>query len=176
MARPDLRECLAWVLFASVMAVHLHSRTQLERCMTQLDSSRTQMRSRAASPVAETSGPREVILRYEPSGTVGHVELADATSGKPLPPDFVRAEHAQTANLNGHRVDVQACALRASRRAVPKRCNLLGWACTGWSQTLRKPTGPSTSLLALPFLTCSIRQARVIGASTATSSCPVHVS
>ena len=99
MAWRNFRELLAWALFVLVTAVHLHSRTQLERCMTQLDSSRTQMRARAASPVAETSGPREVILRDEPSGTVGHVQLADATSGKPLPSDFVRARGRTNGEL-----------------------------------------------------------------------------
>ena len=91
MARPDFRELLAWALFATVTAVHLHSRTQLERCMTQLASSRGQMRANTIFPLVENSGPSErsnASWSDEPSGAVGSagplpaVELADDTSGR----------------------------------------------------------------------------------------------
>ena len=90
MAWRSFRELLAWVLFATVTAVHLHTRTQLELCMTQLESSRTHMRANMTFPLAETSGPSErsnASLYEEPSRAVGYAdplpefELASATSG-----------------------------------------------------------------------------------------------
>ncbi len=90
MAWRSFRELLAWVLFATVTAVHLHARTQLELCMTQLATSHTQMRTYVNFPLVETSGPSELsnaTLSEEPSRAVGYadplpdVELAAATSG-----------------------------------------------------------------------------------------------
>ena len=92
MARPDFRELLAWVLFATVTVVYLHSRTQLELCMTQLASSRKHARANTAVTLLEDSGPSErsnAILSDEPSGAVGYagplpdvVDLPDGTSGR----------------------------------------------------------------------------------------------
>ena len=91
MARPDFRELLAWALFATVTAVHLHSRTQLERCMTQLASSRGQMRANTTFPLVENSGPSErsnASWSDGPSGAVGSagplpaVELAEGKYGR----------------------------------------------------------------------------------------------
>jgi hypothetical protein len=92
MARPVFREIMAWALFATVAAVHLHSRTQLELCMTQLASSRAPMRANTTFPLVERSGPPErsnASLSDEPSGAVGYagplpevVELAHGTSGR----------------------------------------------------------------------------------------------
>ena len=87
MARRDFREILAWALFAAVTAVHLHSRTQLELCMTQLESPRTQMRANTAFPLVENGG---ASLPDEPNGAVVYTDplpdakLADATSGGTL--------------------------------------------------------------------------------------------
>ena len=91
MARPDFRELLAWALFATVTAVHLHSRTQLERCMTLLASSRGQMRANTTFSLVENSGPSERSngsWSDEPSGAVGSagplpaVELAEGKYGR----------------------------------------------------------------------------------------------
>ena len=100
MARPDFREILAWALFATVTVVYLHSRTQFELCMTQLESSRAQMqlessraqmRASTAFPLVEPTGPTgrsNASLSDEPSGAVGYadpladVELADGTTGR----------------------------------------------------------------------------------------------
>ena len=91
MARPDFREILAWALFATVTVVYLHSRTQFELCMTQLESSRAQMRANTALPLVEPTGPTgrsNASLSDEPSGAVGYagpladVELADGTTGR----------------------------------------------------------------------------------------------
>jgi hypothetical protein len=93
MAWRSFRELLAWILFATVTAVHLHTRTQLELCMTQLATSPTQMRANATFPLVENSGPSErsnASLSEEPSRAVGYadplpdVELAAATSGGTL--------------------------------------------------------------------------------------------
>jgi hypothetical protein len=90
MAWHSNREPLAWVLFATVTAVHLHSRLQLELCMTQLETSHSQMRQNTTLPLVENGGPSErnnASLSDEPSQAVGYadplpdVELADATSG-----------------------------------------------------------------------------------------------
>ena len=84
MAWRGFRERLAWVLFATVTAVHLHSRTQLELCKTQLTS---QMRANTTFPWLEKSG---ASFSDEPSGGVRYAdplpdaELADATSGGTL--------------------------------------------------------------------------------------------
>ena len=91
MARPDFRELLAWALFATVTAVHLHSRTQLERCMTQLASSRGQISANTTFSFVENSGPSErsnASWSDEPSGAVGSagplpaVELAEGKHGR----------------------------------------------------------------------------------------------
>jgi hypothetical protein len=87
MAWRGFRELFAWVLFATVTAVHLHSRTQLELCMTQLESSHAQMRANVTLPCMENSG---ASFSDEPSGGVRYpdplpdAELADATSGGTL--------------------------------------------------------------------------------------------
>ncbi len=87
MAWCGFRELLAWVLFATVTAVHLHSRTQLELCMTQLESSHAQMRANTTFPWMEHSGAG---FSDEPGGGVRYAdplpdaELADATSGGTL--------------------------------------------------------------------------------------------
>ena len=84
MAWRSFRELLAWALFATVAAVHLHSRTQLELCMTQLASSRTQMRANSAFHLVEKG---RASLPDEPSGAVAHADplpdavLEDTTSG-----------------------------------------------------------------------------------------------
>ena len=92
MVRPDFRELLAWALFATVTVVYLHSRTQLELCMTQLAASRAHVRANATFTLLENSGPSErskAILSDEPSGAVGYagplpdvVELPEDTSGR----------------------------------------------------------------------------------------------
>ncbi len=92
MARPDFREILAWALFATVTVVYLHSRTQLELCMTQLAASRAHVRANATFTLLENSGPSErsnSILSDEPSGAVGSagplpdvVEVPEGTSGR----------------------------------------------------------------------------------------------
>ncbi len=93
MAWRSFRELLAWVLFATVTAVHLQNRTQLELCMTQLESSHSPLRSDTTFPLVESSGPSEwsnASLYEEPSRAVGYadplpdVELAAATSGGTL--------------------------------------------------------------------------------------------
>ncbi len=87
MAWRNFRELLAWALFVLVTAVHLHSRTQLELCMTQLESPRTQMRAITAFPLVENGG---ASLPDEPNGAVVYTDplldakLADATSGRTL--------------------------------------------------------------------------------------------
>ncbi len=91
MARPDFRELLAWALFATVTVVYLHSRTQLELCMTQLASSRAHVRANTTLPLLENSGLSErsnASLSDEPSGAVSYagplpdvVGLPDGTSG-----------------------------------------------------------------------------------------------
>ncbi len=107
MARPDFRELLAWALFATVTVVYLHSRTQLELCMTQLAASRAHVRANATFTLLENSGPSErsnAILSDEPSGVVvGYagplpdvVELPEDTSGKTAGPRF-RAHPRQLA-------------------------------------------------------------------------------
>jgi hypothetical protein len=84
MAWRNFRELVAWALFATVTAVHLHSRTQLELCMTQLASACTQMGANTVFPLVQNSGAG---LSDGPSGAVGYAEplpdvkLADATSG-----------------------------------------------------------------------------------------------
>jgi hypothetical protein len=93
MAWHSIRERLAWVLFATVTAVHLHSRTQLELCMTQLETSHSQMRANTTFALVKNSVPSErsnASLSGEPSRAVGYadplpdVELAAATSGGTL--------------------------------------------------------------------------------------------
>ena len=87
MAWRNFRELLAWALFVLVTAVHLHSRTQLELCMTQLESPCTQMRANIAFPFVENGG---ASLPDEPNGAVVYTDppleanLADATSGGTL--------------------------------------------------------------------------------------------
>ena len=87
MAWRGFRELLAWVLFATVTAVLLHSRAQLELCMTQLESSHAQMRANTTFPLMENNG---ASLFDEPSGGVRYAdslpdaELTDATSGRTL--------------------------------------------------------------------------------------------
>ena len=87
MAWRGFRELFAWVLFATVTAVHLHSRTQLELCMTQLESSHAQMRANTSFPWMENGG---ASLPDEPNGAVVYTDplldakLADATSGRTL--------------------------------------------------------------------------------------------
>jgi hypothetical protein len=71
MAWPNFRELLAWALFVLVTAVHLHSRTQLELCMAQLDSPRTQMRANIAFPLVENGG---ASLPDEPNGAVVYTD------------------------------------------------------------------------------------------------------
>jgi hypothetical protein len=84
MAWRNFRELLAWALFVFVTAVYLHSRTQLELCMTQLDSPRTQMRANTAFPLVQNGG---ASLPDEPNGVVGYTDplldakLADTASG-----------------------------------------------------------------------------------------------
>ncbi len=92
MARPDFRELLAWALFATVTVVYLHSRTQLELCMTQLAVSRAHVRANTTFTLLENSGPSgrsNAIWSDEPSGAVGSagplpdvVELPEGTSGE----------------------------------------------------------------------------------------------
>ncbi len=93
MAWHIFREPLAWVLFATVTVVHLHSRSQLELCMTQLETSQSQMRANTTFPLVENGGPSErsnASLSDEPSQAVGYadplpdVEPAAATSGGTL--------------------------------------------------------------------------------------------
>ncbi len=93
MAWHSFRELFAWVLFATVTVVHLHNRTQLELCMTQLKSSHAQMRANTSFPLVNISGPSErnnASLSDEPSRAVGYagplpdVEPAAATSGGTL--------------------------------------------------------------------------------------------
>ena len=92
MAWRGFRELLAWVLFATVTAVHLHSRTQLELCMTQLESSHAQMRAKTTFPLMENNGASlfdepSVDVRYADS--LPDAELADPTSGRTLcRPDY----------------------------------------------------------------------------------------
>jgi hypothetical protein len=87
MAWRGFRELFAWVLVATVTAVHLHSRTQLELCMTQLESSHAQMRANLTLPLMENTG---ASFSDEPSGGVRYADplpdakLADATSGRAL--------------------------------------------------------------------------------------------
>ncbi len=87
MAWRNFRELLAWALFVLVTAVHLHSRTQLELCMTQLESPRTQIGANIAFPLVENGG---ASLPDEPNGAVVYTDplldakLADATSGRTL--------------------------------------------------------------------------------------------
>ena len=89
----SFREPLAWVLFATVTVVYLHSRTQLELCMAQLESSHSQMRANTTFPSMENGGPSErsnASMSDEPSQAVGYadplpdVELAASTSGGTL--------------------------------------------------------------------------------------------
>ena len=91
MAWRSFRELLAWVLFATVTVVYLHSRTQLELCKTQLASSRAHMRANTTFPLVENSGPSErsnASWSDEPSGAVGSagplpaVELAEGKYGR----------------------------------------------------------------------------------------------
>ena len=106
MAWHGFRELFAWVLFATVTVVHLHSRVQLELCMTQLAASRAHVRANATFTLLENSGPSErskAILSDEPSGAVGYagplpdvVELPEDTSGKTAGPRF-RAHPRQLA-------------------------------------------------------------------------------
>jgi hypothetical protein len=93
MAWHSFREPLAWVLFATVTVVHLHSRSQLELCMTQLETSHSQMRANTTFPLVNNSGPSErseASLSDEPSRAVGYagplpdVEPPTATSGGTL--------------------------------------------------------------------------------------------
>jgi hypothetical protein len=93
MAWRSFRELFAWALFATVTVVHVLSRTQLELCMAQLATSRTQMRANATFPLVENSGPSEwstASLSDEPSRDVGYAnplpdaKLADAASGGTL--------------------------------------------------------------------------------------------
>ena len=87
MAWRNFRELLAWALLVFVTAVHLHSRTQLELCMTQLESPRTQMRANTAFPLVENGG---ASLPDEPNGVVGYTDplldakLEDTASGRTL--------------------------------------------------------------------------------------------
>jgi hypothetical protein len=76
MARPDFRELLAWALFATVTVVHLHSRTQLELCFTQLESSRAKTRGDTTFPFVENGGSSERSNASLPD------ELPDGTSGR----------------------------------------------------------------------------------------------
>ncbi len=77
MARPDFRELLAWALFATVTVVHLHSRTQLELCMTQLESSRAKTRGDTTFPFEANGGSSE-----RSNASLPDVELSDGTSGR----------------------------------------------------------------------------------------------
>ena len=76
MALRNFRELLAWALFVLVTAVHLHSRTQLELCMTQLESSRAQTRGDMTFPFVENGGASERSNASLPD------ELPDGTSGR----------------------------------------------------------------------------------------------
>ena len=84
MAWHSFREPLAWVLFATVTAVHLHSRSQLELCKTQLESARTQIRANTTFPVVENGG---ASFSDDPNSDVGYADplpdavLEDTTSG-----------------------------------------------------------------------------------------------
>ncbi len=90
----SFREPLAWVLFVTVTVVHLHSRSQLELCMTQLEASHSQMRTNTTFSSVEHGGPSErsnASMSDEPSQAVGYadslpdvVEPAAATSGGTL--------------------------------------------------------------------------------------------
>ena len=88
MAWRGFRELFAWVLFATVTAVHLHSRTQLELCTTQLESSHAQMRASTTVPLIESSG---VSFSDEPIRAVGYADplpdvvepAASASGGTP---------------------------------------------------------------------------------------------
>ena len=77
MTRPNFRELLPWALLATVTAVHLHSRTQLELCMTQREIARADLRdTTTVLPSGQDSGPREQVstsVSDEPSGAVGFV-------------------------------------------------------------------------------------------------------
>ncbi len=93
MAWNNFREPLAWVLFATVTVVHVHSRSQLEHCMTQLEASHSQMRITTTFSLVENGGPSErsnASMSDEPSRAVGYadplpgVEPAAATSGGTL--------------------------------------------------------------------------------------------
>jgi hypothetical protein len=70
MTWPNFRELLPWALFATVTAVHLHSRAQLELCMTQRKIALADLRDTTTFPSGQDSGPRE---QDEPSGAVGFV-------------------------------------------------------------------------------------------------------
>ena len=77
MAWHSFREPLAWVLFATVTVVHLHSRSQLELCMTQLEASHSQLRANTTFPLVKNSGPSErnnASLSDEPSRAVGYAD------------------------------------------------------------------------------------------------------
>ena len=93
MAWNNFREPLAWVLFATVTVVHLHSRVQLELCMTQLEMSHSQMRTNTTFSSVENGGPSErsnASMSDEPSRAVGYAgplpddEPAASTSGGTL--------------------------------------------------------------------------------------------
>ena len=76
MARPDFREVLAWVLFAAVTAVYVHSTSQLELCKAQLEISRADMRASTSFLTGGDTGPRDrgnAGLSNEPSEAIPFV-------------------------------------------------------------------------------------------------------
>ncbi len=93
MARPDFREVLAWVLFAAVTAVYVHSTSQLELCMAQCEISRADTRVSTPFSTGGDTGPRDqgnAGLSNEPSEAIPFVGVlpdirdsanVDTTSG-----------------------------------------------------------------------------------------------
>ncbi len=92
MARLDFRELLAWALFAAVTAFYVHSTSQLELCMAQLEISHADMRVSTSFLTGGDSGPRNqgnVGLSNEPSDALAFVTAL---------PDVRDSVHVDTAS------------------------------------------------------------------------------